>query len=107
MALAATEPPVAEQAGEARGGAGGFLRRQLQRVQADQHHRAVDQEADDQHTDHVHGRVTGRVHPEHHGGDGHQRHEEHAGGAAVAFEHFVRHPAAQQGAGIPAYSYRK
>ncbi len=92
---------VAEQTGEAGGGAGRFLRRQLQGLQADQHHRAVDQEADHDQRGHVDRRVAGRVQPVDQGADGHQDHEHHAGGAAIALEQLVRQPAAEQGAGNP------
>lgn len=70
-------------------------------MQTNQHHRAVDQEANDDHTGHIDARITRRVQPVNDSGDGHRGHKEHAGGAAVAFKHFVRHPAAQQRARDP------
>ncbi|MNI75728.1 hypothetical protein D3C73_1319060 [compost metagenome] len=67
-------------------------------MQTDQHDRAVDQEADDNHTCHINVRIARRVHPVNDRCNGHQRHEEHAGCATVATEDFIRHPATQQGA---------
>lgn len=87
---------ITEQPGESGCRARSLLRRELQRLQADQHHRAVDQEADGHQRDHVDGRVAGRVQPVHQRGNCHQKHEHHAGQAAIALKDFVRHPAAQQ-----------
>ena len=104
---------VAEQPREACCRAGGLLGGQLQRVQTDQHHRTVDEEA---HRGHQHevGQLVrvlepglvrilrhlvsrrGRVHPQGHHGSGGQDHEDEARQAALALEHLVRHPAAQQ-----------
>ncbi len=58
-------------------------------MQADQHYRAVNQEADGYHTRHINRRVTRRVEPEDHGGNRHQRHKEHPGCTAVSFEDFI------------------
>ena len=76
-------------------------------MQANQHHRTVNQEADDDHAGHIHARVTRRVQPVDDGGDGDQGHKEDAGRAAVAFKHFIRHPAAQQGARDPRVFIKK
>ncbi|CNV09823.1 Uncharacterised protein [Salmonella enterica subsp. enterica serovar Bovismorbificans] len=65
-------------------------------MQTDQHYRAVDQEADDNHTSHINVRVSCRVHPVNDGRDSHQGHKEYAGRATVAAEDFIRHPATQQ-----------
>ncbi|CSR47060.1 Uncharacterised protein [Shigella sonnei] len=67
-------------------------------MQTDQHHRTVDQEADNNHTNHIDGWVTCRVHPVNDSRDGHQCHKENAGCPTVATEDFIRHPAAQQSA---------
>ncbi|MPN55713.1 hypothetical protein SDC9_203397 [bioreactor metagenome] len=65
-------------------------------MQTNQHDRAVDQEADDNHTSHIYVRVACRVHPVNDGRNRHQRHKEHAGRATVSTEDFIRHPATQQ-----------
>lgn len=93
---------VTEQAGKACRRARRFFRCQFQRVQADEHDRAVDQEADNNHTCHIDAGIACRGQPVNHSRDGDLRHKEHPGGTAVAFEHRVRHPTAQQRADLGA-----
>ncbi len=70
-------------------------------MQTNQHHRAIDKEADNNHAGHIHAWVARWVKPVHHGRNSYQRHKEHARCTTVTFEHLIRHPATQQGAGDP------
>ncbi len=89
---------ITKQTGETSCSTGRLLRCQLQRIETDQHDRAVDEEADGHQCQHVDGRVASRVKPVNQHEQGYQHHEQDTGRRTAALEHLVRDPAAQQGA---------
>ena len=84
---------VAEQAGETGGRAGGLLRHQVERRDADEHDGAVDQEADRPHGDV--GHQFGAALPVDVDGHHDQRHVDDRGRGAASLEDLVREPAAE------------
>ena len=84
---------VAEQTGETGGGAGGLLRHQVERRDADEHDGAVDQEADRPHGDV--GHQFGAALPVDVDGHHDQRHVDDRGRGAASLEDLVREPAAE------------
>src|ERR1700730_2926665 len=85
---------VAEETGKAGGGAGSLLGYEIEGVQANDHYRSVDEEADRNERRVVDPQRALHVQPVHDDGDQRQCHEQHGRRGTPALEPIVRDPAA-------------